>query len=589
VLMLVDNVEVPTLNHFASQGTTGGPVSMLNTEFIADATFLAGSFPARYGGRLSAVLDVSLREGSRERYGADLELGFAGAGLIVEGPLTPNGSVMLSARRSFLDLIIRDFGLAAVPRYSNYQAKTVLQLSRNDRLWLVSLGGIDEINFRMNEDDLDDPSLIDIDFSGWRTITGLNWQRLFGSRGFGILGISHAHLAYGSVVRDTELDDAVVFENQSVEAETTLKYDLTVRLAPALDLQAGASAKRLGSDLAIRQPLGYPSPFLLDPGRVNPVALERHAASAQLGAYAQLTRSFADRLDLSAGVRIDHFGLIGASTLSPRASARYRLTPTLSAGASYGIFYQAPSAVFVHADPSNASLQPMRAAHYTGGMTLIPRADVRLSAEAYWKTYRDYPVSAQFTTLSLANAGDDYGVAGLMMPLVTAGTGRSRGIELHAQKKLTGRAYGHLSYTYSRTEHAALDGVLRRGAFDMPHLLSVTGGTRVSRVMEVSGRFTYASGRPNTPFLMGPSQEQNRGIYDLTRVNDVRSPHYQRFDVRVDRRHQFRTWSMTSFFELQNVLDRANVLRYEWNPKTRQPIAWNQIARFPVGGVNIKI
>ncbi len=204
-LTLVDNVEVPNLSHFGTQGASGGPISMLNTEFIREADFMAGGFPAQYGGKLSSVLNVLLREGNRENIAGDVDVSFAGAGVIAEGPLGSRGSWMAAARRSFLDLIIHNYGLTAVPRYSNYQAKAVYDLDAENKLWFVSLGGVDRIEFSAENGSSVNYSMLNIISGGWRTISGLNWQMLWGKAGYGVLGISDALDVFDQTVHDPTL------------------------------------------------------------------------------------------------------------------------------------------------------------------------------------------------------------------------------------------------------------------------------------------------------------------------------------------------------------------------------------------------
>jgi hypothetical protein len=587
-LTLVDNVEVPTLSHFNAQGASGGPISMLNTELIRNARFLAGGFPASYGNRLSSVLEVSLRDGNREKVASSLDLGFAGAGAVMEGPLGSGGSWMVSARRSFLDLIIGPVGFTAVPRYSNLQVKATYDLGAGNRVWYVGLGGVDGIHFTVDEKDTKDPSLLDIRSNGWRTVHGVNWQMPLGGNGFGVLGLSDANGSFQQEVHDAGLQDRLVFRNDSREHETTLKYDLTYRLAGALEAKVGLSGKRFGSLLGIDQPLGAENRYSTTTRRTDPLVLgDRSDAYVEAG-YLQLTRSFGELLEVTMGSRYSYFGSSATSPLDPQAGVQLHLRPNLTWSASAGRYHQMVPLVFLRADPRNAGLGPVRADHYVTGLAYYPRADVVMSVEAYAKRYADYPVSVDHPTLSLANTGDAFDVGGLLMPYTSSGTGRSAGVELYLQKKLTGRGYGQVSYSFSRTRHAAMDGVSRPGSFDLPHVVSLIGGYRPGSRWELSGRFTFASGRPYTPLLLPDSRDQNRPILDLAQVNAARSPSYNRLDLHAERRFDFRGWSMVSFFDLQNAYNRKNVFQYVWNPKTREQVALNQIGLLPVGGFTLQ-
>jgi hypothetical protein len=587
-LTLIDNIEVPNLNHFGAQGTGGGAISMLNTELLADATFLAGGFPAEFGNRLSSVLDIRLREGNRSRTEVEGDVNFAGASLVMEGPLGRKGSWIGTVRRSYLNLLSDVIELPAVPQTTAYQFKGVYEFDAQNKVWLMGLGGWDSILFEVDEADLDDPSLVRVDNDGRRVVTGANWQRGFGKRGYGILSVSDASTRFDVEARDRELDDRVTLLNESHEGETTVKYDVSWQLGRRWAVKGGAAWKRIRSQLDIDQPFGAQNPWSVDPTRVNAVSLHTaFATSIGLG-HVQLSGPVAPRLKLTLGGRMDRFNYLDTTTVSPRAGLTFELTPTVTATASFGRYYQQPDLVYLNADPTNRDLDPMRADHVVGGMSYTPRPDLKLSVELYRKAYTSYPVSVEYPTLSLANTGDAFGVGGLLFPMVSAGEGRSRGVELFLHKRLTRGLYGQVSYTFSRTEHAALDGVRRRGAFDAPHAASLIGGYRVGHTWEISSRFTFMSGRPHTPPLLAESEAQNRWIVDLSRVNAERTPSYQRLDLRVDRRFTPGRTYMTLFFEAQNVYNRENVFRYRWNPKTRAPHAELQFGFLPVFGVNVE-
>jgi hypothetical protein len=587
-LTLVDNVEVPTLNHFAAQGSSGGPISMLDNELVRDATFLAGGYPAEYAGRLSSVLDVRLRDGERERFRSQAEASMAGAGLVSEGPLGRRGAWVGSVRQSYLDLLATSFGLTAVPHTTDWQWKGTYEAGPADKLWVLGIGGRDDIQFRPEAGKPSDPNTDDIDFRGWRQVTGANWQHLFGVRGWGTLGIADALGHFHTEARLGELRGAVGFVNHSDEGESTVKYDASYRAGRVGDWKVGAQARRIRSTYDVRQPFGTQNPFSADTARVGAVQLEQRDHSWAYAAHVQGTWHLGHAVDLTAGALGERFEMLRASTLSPRAGLTAHLGGSLDLNLSYGRYRQAPPLVLVEAYPRNRSLEPMRADHYVAGLQYLPRPDLRLTLEAYDKEYASYPVSVEYPTLSLANTGDEYGVYGLLLPLASGGAGRSRGLEFYTQKKLTDRWYGQASLSASRTEHRALDGVMRRGAYDAPFTANLIAGWRPAPAWELSTHLSYAVGRPYTPPLEPASTQQNRYVYDLTRVNGVRARDYQRADLRVDRHTRLLGLDYTWFLEAQNVFDRRNVFQYVWNTKTRALVAVDQIHFFPVGGFTLK-
>jgi hypothetical protein len=602
-LFIVDNIEIPNINSFANFASAGGTVSILDAQLLQDVTFLTGGYPAPYINRTSSVLQVTQREGSRTEFGGWATLGFAGAGTILEGPINAGkGSWIVSARRSFLDFFTQDIGFGGVPVLYTLNAKAVYDLSPRDRVWVVNVSGKDTIRLGYREDgELDELSTLDIRYDGWRSATGFNWQRLFGSRGVGLLGVTHSEAKVGQRVRDLARggplptgpgDEAIAasptiyFEN-SREGETTVKYDLTLNLPYVDKLQVGGSAKVFRIDYAAESPFGNDTPFSPVPG-TNPFFLDTRDWAYQSGAYLQVSRAATTRVSLTGGLRFDHYQALGEARVSPRAGVTVTLAPTLSWNASYGRYFQQPAFLFLTAFPQNRDVAPWRADHYVTGLSWAPSPDLRASVEVYGKRYRDYPVAATLPSVSLANIGDTFDVREILFPLTSAGRGEVYGIELFVEKRLTSKLYGQGNLSFSRTRHAALDGVLRPGSFDYPFVFNLTGGYRLTPRWEVSSRVAVLGGRPYTPFDEAISVSQRRGVFDLTRVNGERGPNYARVDLRLDRTFTLRGEPFNVFIGVQNLLNRRNFGGFLWNRRTNALDVNEQQGLFPLVGFDVR-
>ena len=600
-LFVVDNVEIPNINAFANFASAGGTVSLLDAELLQDVTFLTGGYPAPYINRTSSVMQVTQREGNRKQFGGWATLGFAGAGAILEGPINAGkGSWVVSARRSFLDVFTDDVGFGGVPVNYSFNGKAVYDVSPRDRVWLVNIAGIDEIRLGLSEStDLEDEiSNFDIRYDGWRSATGLNWQRIFGSRGVGLLGISHSQAKVGQQVKDLVAQGApppglppddiiaaspVVYFEDSREGETTFKYDLTLHVPFFETMQAGGSFKTFRINYTATSPYGNDTPYSPVPG-IDPFFLDTSFRSYQTGAYLQASKQVASRVNVTLGGRFDHYDVLSQARFSPRAGIKVRLANALSWNSSAGSYYQQPAFLFVSAFPQNASLVPWRADHFVTGLDWSPAADLRVTAEAYRKIYTDYPVASGLPSVSLANIGDTFDVREILFPLTSAGEGRSEGVELFVEKRLTSKLYGQGNLSLSRTRHAGLDGVLRPGSFDYPFVFNLVGGYRLSRVWEFSARLSFLSGRPFTPYDQAVSTAQRRGVYDLTRVNAERAPDYARIDVRVDRSFSVGGQPLNLFVGVQNVTNRRNFASYTWNRRTNAQQFGEQQGIFPIAG-----
>jgi hypothetical protein len=602
-LFVVDNIEIPNINAFANFASAGGTVSLLDAALIQDVTFLTGGYPAPFINRTSSVLQIAQREGSRERFGGMATLGFAGFGAVLEGPIgrQQKGSWVVSVRRSFLDAFTDDIGFGGVPVLYTFNAKALYDLTPRDRIWLVNVSGRDNIRLGASEKGDNDQEIanLDINYSGWRAATGFNWQRLLGSRGVGLLGVTHSEARLNQSARDLvrngvprpgiPFDELLaggveVYRENSGEGETTIKYDLT-SYVPVLDkIQAGGSHKWFGPRYDARAPFGTDSPYSRVPD-LNPFAVDLRFRTSQSGAYLQTTRNLTSRLNLSWGGRLDRYAYLDRTELSPRAGVSFRLTDKLSWRASYGTYFQQPFFLFLSAFPENRGLRPWRANHYVTGFSYIASNTLRFTVEAYRKIYRDYPVALQLPQVSLATLGDTFAIRQVLFPLTSAGRGRVQGIELFAEKKFSGKWFGQANLAFSTTRHSGLDGALRPGSFDYPRVLSTVAGYRLNPKWEFSARFAYLSGRPYTPFDERLSRLQRRGVFDLDRVNGVRLPAYVRLDLRVDRIFTVRDKPLLIFAGAQNVLARDNIAGYTWNRRTNLPQENTQLGLFPLVGM----
>ena len=288
-LIRVDGFETPTLSHFSTVGSTGGFVTLLNNELIADATFLAGGFPAEYGDRLSSVLDIRLREGNRTRHAFEVDVNFAGASIVGEGPLGRRGSWIASARRSYVDLIANAADVSSAPEMSAFAFKAVYDLGQRHKIWAVSVGGADSVDFNTNDDDPDEPDFVGIEQRAARVVVGLGWQHLLWKQAFGVFAVSSSTANYEIDVRDRQLGaNDLILRDHSNENATTIQYDLSWQVSPAWAIRGGTSVKSLWRGLDLSQPQGVETPYSIQPREDTPgLTLDFETASPITAAYVQ--------------------------------------------------------------------------------------------------------------------------------------------------------------------------------------------------------------------------------------------------------------------------------------------------------------
>ena len=283
------------------------------------------------------------------------------------------------------------------------------------------------------------------------------------------------------------------------------------------------------------------------------------------GAFAQVSkRFFNSRLGISAGLRSDMntfttTGNNGLKTLSPRISASYILADKWTANASIGRYFKiAPYTILGFADNANNLVNKnslyQRSDHYVAGIEYLPNDGLRFTAEGFYKDYANVPVSIS-KGISLANLGGDFNVLG-NEAVVTNGKGRAYGFEFFAQKKLTNKFFGILSYTFYRSEYAGLDNKLIASAWDNRHLLTVTWGYKFPRNIELGLKFRYQGGALYSPFDDVASKANylslGQGIVDYARLNTQRLGGFNSGDVRIDKKWNFKKMTIDLFLDVTN-------------------------------------
>jgi hypothetical protein len=579
-LFLVDGIEIPNINHIASEGTTGGLVSMIDTSAIQNLDLYTGGYNASYNERLSSVIDIHTRELRDHESHADADFGFVGAGGVAVMPLGEHGSLLASAHRSLLNLFTDDIGLNGVPIYSNVLIAPRLNPTSKDEITFLSLSGFDSIKITPAATDWLETSTIDTQYSGWRTTNGMRWRHSYSQSFLGILTASDSE-QQEQVAQEDQFYEVVktnpklgshmpltpVYSELSRDGRSTLKYDVGFDSGKRLSVMAGSSASLNHVDYNIAQPLGEQSPLSTNPAATDATSFAPNFLSGETGSYAEATLQPATRWTLSAGGRIQTFALGGHWTGTPRLHTAVRLSTHSAIHAAFGEYAQMPPAVYITSWAQNRELTPIRVRHLIAGSDLYTGTRGRIGVEAYQKDYWDYPVSSEYPTLSLANTVDTLGALFLWMPLTSKGTGVARGIEVFGESRFGAHLTAQANIAYARAEFAAMDGIRRPGNFDYPLVINTSGSYRSGKRYEASWRYEYTTGRPYTPFLLNASAQQNRPIYDLSQVNALRGPFYSRLDFETDRAFYFGSRKLVLYGGLENAFNRQNFLGYFWMPR----------------------
>lgn len=570
----LDGIEVPVINHFQTQGSSGGPQGILNVSFIEDVKLSSSAFDARYDNAISSVFQFKQKNGNPNRLQGNFRLSATEAALTMEGPLSKNKKTtfLASARRSYLQLLFQLLDLPIRPNYWDFQTKITHQVDKKTTLTFIGIGAIDEFRFAAPKESTPE-KLYSINsnviVNQWNYTLGVSLRRSV-SNGFWNLALSHTD--FDNAIEKYEDNENPSPANQTLdinsrEAETKLRFDMNKTIS-GWKLSYGASAQladyRNKTFSVIRKELRDQNGNIVQPAVIvnfnSPLD-----PFFRLGAFVQLGKRFADnRLGVSAGIRSDMNtfttdGMNGARTLSPRLSLSYVLADKWTFNTSIGRYYKLPPYTILGFSDNNKVLvnedvRYLQSDHYTAGFEYLPGDDLRFTIEGFYKRYANVPVSVR-DGISLANLGTDFTLLG-NEEVVTNGKGKTYGIEFFAQKKLTQRFFGILSYTWYRSLYSGFDGKYIASSWDNQHLLSITAGYKFKNNWELGLKFRYQGGAPFTPFDENLSRlnylSQGRGTLNYTLLNSQRLGGFHSSDIRIDKKWNFRKLTIDVFLDVVN-------------------------------------
>lgn len=581
-LYIVDGIEVPNINHFGTQGASGGALSYINLDFVNETSFSTGGFSAKYGDKLSSVLNIELRKGRTDKIGGKATISASQFGLNIEGPLSSNSNFIFSGRRSYLDLIFKAAGFGFVPEYYDVLSKFNFRLDNSNTINYLFIGAFDNVRyFNETSDQRYDNSRI-LGSDQIQYFTGITWQKIFPG-GFFTLTLGRNFTDFDTVQRDSLL--VPIFQNKSIESENSLRGDLIFKFSSLSEFNFGFNVKSIKFNGNILLPT-----FKTSFGDSLPLTgLNAAAHYTKFSAYGIFHRHILKGLFTNIGLRVDYFDPLKTKAyLSPRFSISYMLNESTKLNFTSGIYYQTPSYIWLIADDSNRKLKNIKADHFILGFDHRLQEDILLRMEGFLKKYTNYPTSLIRPYLVLANSGAGYGgsdnnFTGFgLEPLVSEGKGISRGIELSIQKKLSEIPYyGLLSLTYGKAEFTPLDGIKRIGSYDQTWILNLSGGYKFDEKWEASLKFRFASGMPFTPFNFDGSQ-------NISLINSDRMKPNHSLDLRVDRRWFFDKWTLITYLDLQNVYNRKNSTSVRWDARTQSIDDESSIGILPSIGISLE-
>lgn len=601
VLWRIEGLNIPNPNHFSTVGTTGGPVSAINTNVIKNSDFFTSAFPAEYGNANAGVFDLGFRSGNSEKYEHTLQLGaLTGLEAMTEGPINKQkGSSYLVAYRYSFTGVAQAMGIpvgtAATPFYQDLSFKINGGQTRLGKFTLFGLGARSKIEFLHDQIDTTDlfanPTrdsyfTSDIGLAGLKHFIKINERSYVNT----IIGITYNGSNY---LEDRIATDVKPME-RSVENKTgQLRYSINTsynsKISSKLFVKAGIISEVINLMLNARE---------RDSSSVWRQYWDFNDYTALHQAYAQAKYRFTERLTGNLGVHGQLLALNNSYAIEPRAGLKYQLNEKHSLSAGYGMHSQMQpiDAYFYRtllADGtytlSNRGLDFTRSQHFVIGYDVLPFKDWRVKTEVYYQMLSNVPVSGSPGSYSMLNNGASFAFVN-EANMVNGGSGRNYGAELTIEKFFSQGYYVLLTGTVYESKYKGSDGVERNTAFNGKFVYNVLAGKDFKigkekrHVFNLGMKLTQAGGRYYTPVDLEASQAaKNQVLQDDAYAFSQRNPDFFRLDIKTGFTFNSKKikLSQSIYFDIQNVTNNKNVFAQRYNPVTNTVNTAYQIGFFP--------
>ena len=569
----LDGIEVPNINHFATQGSSGGPVGLLNVNFIREVDFYSGAFPANRANGLSSVISFKQKDGNKDGLITNFALGSSDAALTFDGPIGKKVNFIFSARRSYLQFLFAALKLPILPTYNDFQYKVNVKLNDKNKISFIGLGAIDD--FRLNttvNDNITDT--IQREYNDF-ILGNLPLQKQWNYT----LGINYSHTSKNSV-------QTIVLSRNMLNNTSSRYKDFIETEANKLQDYSSFEAENklrmehtyLNNGWKWNVGLGYEyaryfnSTFNKITVQGNPLTIDFKSDlfMSKAALFSQLSKGFfGEKVNLSVGIRSDisnySSGMMNPfNQLSPSFSINYRITPSFALNANVARYHQLPSYTILGyrdmaGDLVNKSnnLTYIQADHFVFGAEYLTKLNSRFTLEGFFKKYDKYPFSIK-DSISLANVGSDFGIVG-NEAVSSNSKGRSYGAEFLYQQKLFKGFYAILAYTFVVSEFKDKNNLYVPTAWDSKNIVSFTGGKRFKKGWEVGFRWLFSGGSPYTPYDVETSTlKQNWdingfGILDYNALNTKRESSFHQLNVRVDKKIFLNRMNLNFYLDIQNA------------------------------------
>ena len=454
----LDGVEIPNINHFSTQGASGGPVGILNADLIREVNFYTGAFPADKGNALSSVLDFKLRDGDMERNSLKATLGASEVSLASNGHIGKKTSFLVSVRQSYLQFLFDMLDLPFLPTFTDAQFKLKTRFNEQNELTVLGLGGIDNMRLNTKADSEDNEYILSyLPKIKQETFTVGAVYRHYAGAHVQSAVVSHSYLNNRNTKyrrNDESHPDNLMLRLRSTEQETKLRLENSTTFRNwKINLGVNLDYSQYTNTTFQRVYTNQPQTF----------DYHTYLGILRWGLFGTINyTSMDDRFTASLGLRADASDYSStmknlSDQLSPRLSLSYQLADHWFASGNAGLYYQLPAYTALGFKNNNGTfankynLRYMKVSEGSLGISWRKGDTFEASVEGFYKDYDKIPLSVA-DGIPLNCKGNDYGVVGNEL-LTSTAQGRSYGAEILVKWLIAKKLNLASSFTLFKSEY----------------------------------------------------------------------------------------------------------------------------------------
>ncbi len=566
----LEGIEIPNINHFSTQGASGGPVGILNVDFIKSADYYSSAFPSGRGNALSSVFDFKLIEGNKDKPSVRASVGASEISLSLNTPVTENSSLLFSVRRSYLQFLFSQIGLPFLPTFNDATTRYKVKLNKKNELSFLFIGAYDQFKLNFDAEQTEENRYI-LGYlpvnNQWSYTVGAT-HKYFMNNSVLTTVISRNHLN-NSIYKYANNDDSnpqnLITDFESNESENKLRSEISTALN-GYNLNFGISTELDQYDTDSYNNL-YTNGIPTEISTTSLLNIIRY------GAFGSISKSVIDeRLTLTLGVRADGANYSSQTRniidqISPRLSGSYQLLDPLSLNFNVGRYYQLPSYTMLGYKNANNELANksnqigyIGVNHYVIGFEINPNKNSKFTFETFFKDYSDYPFSVE-DQVSMASKGGDFGVFGDEEVTPTS-AGEAKGFEILYRLKTENKLNISAAYTYVRSSFTNSNNQLIPSSWDSRNLFTTTIGKSLKNNWDIGIKWRYVGGLPYTPWDIETSSYvqawnvNNRGELDYSQFNSLRLASFHQLDFRIDKSFYYKNFMIGLYLDIQNLYNR---------------------------------